>query len=205
MDIQTFLYPTPHVVIERFVAAQPLALLERVWPARPSGSGPSRVDRRVPEEAASLLLQVGLESQRRGLLADLGEAASLFDLGSAPEAFLEYGPGEGTGLARPLAPRGRPGLRPAATAILFVHTQWEGDWGGRLELWPGPHPDASPVSLTPTPGRLVLLGQALDSWISVEPPRCPAGLSWRALRLVAYSLPRPTKGRATPVRLALTA
>ncbi len=75
------------------------------------------------------------------------------------------------------------GMERRANALLFVHGEWDEEWGGALEL--------NGEAIAPAPGRLVLFATDGESWHGVGTPlRCPPGVLRKVLAVYWWGVPR---------------
>jgi Rps23 Pro-64 3,4-dihydroxylase Tpa1-like proline 4-hydroxylase len=194
--------PFPHVVIDDFVDA---ALLRRIASDFPETDGATarafdrpqeRLKRQVhPQAIASL--------PARNLFAELNSQAFLSFLSAltgiegliADPYFIGAGlhetrTGGYLGIHADFNRHDRIKLERRLNLLIYLNDDWEGDWGGALELWDRPMTTCR-VRADPVMARAVIFSTDLDSFHGhPDPLRCPPDRSRRSIATYYYTTPR---------------
>lgn len=207
MDVINRDEPFPHSVTDGFLGGDEIRAVNDAWPEA-DWSGWVRYDQRYEAKAASDLTTplpaactaILWRMARLDALASLGfRRRAVADLSLHGAGLHEMPAGPGLGLHLDACRHPRLGLRRLASAVLYVHDQWEESWGGQLELWEGRR--EARVRIDPTPGRLVVFATE-DAYHAVAPVVCPAGRSRRSLALFFYGPPAEETARARALFVA---
>jgi hypothetical protein len=183
------LVPFTHAVIDGVGNPRLLEKLARQWPSKGwlgwvgydpaiEGKMASDLSTPLPPQAGSLL----------ALLAsmDLGQLVlrlnTVADLSLHGGGLHEVLPGGHLGCHLDASHHPRLGLARAWSAVLWVHTRWEPEWGGELVLHDSGRQPV--VSIDPLPGRLAVFATTPTSWHSVN--RVSGPQPRRSLALFGY-------------------
>ncbi len=196
------LEPFPHLILEDSTVHDNdlIASVNQYWPAQnwPGWMQYSETchTKRASNVVSELPPVVG-ECLRRVALLPWGEwmdqKGLVPDLGLWGAGLHEMRPGERVSCHLDADYHPRLGLERRLSVMLYVHSRWESDWGGELELWDGTSPV---VSIEPLSKRLVALDTRGPSYHSVAPVCCPTGLTRRSLCLFFYGPQSATFTRA---------
>jgi len=188
--------PFPHWLVDDFLPADTCYSLAAAmqscrseWTSRPSDYEPGK-------------FEVPIDPRQREMVAGMAAAWAADNLPTVGIDQLWHGAGAQAMVAgarldphldHTHAPDGRP---IAYKAVIFVHTTWNTDWGGELELWWIADANPIPVALyparrySPRPGRMVVMANCQSSAHGVAPVSDKATLP-RLSILVNFVGPEP--------------
>lgn len=190
------LQPYPHAILDGVASRDLLRGLSEHWPD-PEWPGWVNYDPLIERKRASDLA-TPLPPSAGSLLAllasmDLGQLVlklnTVADLSLWGGGLHEIPPGGHLGCHLDASHHPRLGLARAWSAVLWVHTRWESEWGGQLILHDSGRRPA--IQIDPLPGRLAVFATSGPAWHSVAPVKGPRPR--RSLAIFGY---RDTPGSA---------
>src|SRR4051812_39781533 len=184
--------PFPHAILDGAFDVAQIARAAADWP-KDDWPGWVRYDGRAQDKRASDL-QTPLPPSCAELLRLMSrvpvewlfDAPDLVpDLGLYGAGLHESETGHGVSLHLDADRHARLALQRVLSGALYVHSRWESEWGGELELW---HADrsAASVRIAPLPGRLVIFDARGAAYHRVASVKAPEGIRRQSLAMFWY-------------------